>query len=102
MHKSINSINSFKSINFHTITISYFVDYDVQPLVKEIPSYIKDSSDFVNKINNFKVAGNSFLGNMDVKPLHTNIPNNKGIAAVIKEKQQLHKENCSHKKRQHS
>ena len=99
MHKSINSINSFKSINFHTITISYFVDYDVQPLVKEIPSYIKDSSDFVNKINNFKVPGNSFLGNMDVKPLHTNIPNNKGIAAVIKEKQQLHKENCSHKKR---
>ena len=45
------------------------------------------------------MAGNSFLGNMDVKPLHTNIPNNKGIAAVIKEKQQLHKENCSHKKR---
>ena len=46
------------SINCHTSEISRFVDHHLQPLVKEIPSYIKDTNDFVNKINNFKVPEN--------------------------------------------
>ena len=31
---------------------------DPQHLVKEIPSYIKDANDFVNKINTLKVSEN--------------------------------------------
>ena len=42
----------------------------------------KDTNDFVNKINNFKVQENSFLVTMDVKALYTHIPNNEGIAAA--------------------
>ena len=70
------------SINCHISEISRFVDHYPQPLVKEIRSYIKDTNDFVNKINIFKVPENSFLVSMDVKALYTNIPNNEGIAAV--------------------
>ena len=70
------------SINCHTSDTSRFVYYHLQPLVREIPSYIKDTNDFVNKINNFNVLENLFLVTMDVKALYTNIPNNDGIAAV--------------------
>ena len=68
------------SINFHTSEISRFVDHHLQPLAKQIPSYIKNTNDFVNKTN--KVPENSFLVTMDVKALHTNTPNNEGVAAV--------------------
>ena len=33
-----------------TERISAFVDFFLKPLVKEIPSYIKDTTDFINKI----------------------------------------------------
>ena len=42
----------------------------------------KDTNEFVNKINNFKVPENSFLVTMDVKALYRNIPNNESIAPV--------------------
>ena len=64
------------SIICHTSEISRFVDYHSQALVKEIPSHIKDTIDFVNKINYCKVGGYPFLVSMDVKALHTNIPSN--------------------------
>ena len=70
------------SINCQTSEISRFFDHRLQPLVREIPSCIKDTNDFVNKINNFKVPENSFLVTIDVKALYANIPNNEGIAAV--------------------
>ena len=41
------------AVKCRTSEISCFVDHQLQPLVKEIPSYIKDTNDFVNKINNF-------------------------------------------------
>ena len=66
------------SIDCHTSEISRFVNHYLQPLVKEIPSYIKDINDFVSKINNVKVT-------MNVKALYTN------------KARQLHKENCRHK-----
>ena len=72
------------SINCHTSEISRFVDHHLQPLVREIPSYIKDTNDFINKIDNFAVPPNSFLVTMDVKSLYTSIPNNEGIASVKK------------------
>ena len=46
--------------------------------------YIKDTNDFINKIDNFAVPSNSFLVIMDVKLIYTSIPNNGGIASVKK------------------
>ena len=71
------------SINCHTANISKYVDYHLQPIVKQIPSYVKDTKDFINKINAVKsVPKNSYLVTMDVRPLYTNIPNAEGISAV--------------------
>ena len=71
------------SINCHTTNISKYVDYHLQPIVKQIPSYVKDTNDFINKINAVKsVPKNSYLVTMDVRALYTNIPNAEGISAV--------------------
>ena len=72
------------SINRHTSEISCFFDHHLQPLVREIPSYIKDTNDFINKIDKFAVPPNRFLITMDVKSSCTSIPNNERIASVKK------------------
>ena len=62
---------------------SKYVDYHLQLIVKQIPSYVKDTNDFINKINAAKsVPKNSYLVTMDVRSLYTNVPNSEGISAV--------------------
>ena len=71
------------SINCHTANISKYVDYHLQPIVKQIPSYVKDTNDFINKINAVKsVSKNSCLVTMDVRLLNTNRPNAERISDV--------------------
>ena len=42
---------AISSVNCHTSDISKYVDYHLQPIVQQIPSYIQDTSDFWRKIN---------------------------------------------------
>ena len=71
------------SINCHTANISKYVDCHLQIIMKQIPSYVKDTNNFINKINTVKsVPKNSYLATMDVRSLYTNIPNVEGISAV--------------------
>ena len=71
------------SINCHTLNISDYVDYYLQPIVKEISSYVQDSTDFLRKINQIDfVPSNSYLVSLDVKSLYINIPNAEGIKHV--------------------
>ena len=72
------------SIECHTSEISRFVDHHLQPVVKQIPSHIKETNHFINKVNNFSVPVNSILVTMDVRSLYTSLPNNEGIAATKK------------------
>ena len=63
-------------MNFHTANISKYVDYHLQPIVKQMLSYVKDINDFINKINIVKsVPENSYLVIIDVRSIYTNIPN---------------------------
>ena len=62
--------------------ISHFVDYHLAPLVKDIPSYIKDTTDFLNKLQQIKhLPPDTLLVTLDVRSLYTNIPHNEGIEA---------------------
>ena len=71
------------SSNSHlTERMSHFVDYHLQPLVHELPSFVKDTKDFLNKrftIGN--LPANILLVTLDVSSLYTNIPHNEGINA---------------------
>ena len=70
-------------INSHTSRISKYVDHYLQPLAQQLPSYIKDTGNFLRKLRNVKgTKPESILVTLDVKSLYTNIPNEEGIAAV--------------------
>ena len=62
--------------------ISHFVDYHLAPLVRDIPSYIRDTTDFLNKLQLItNLPSETLLVTLDVKSLYTNIPHSEGIEA---------------------
>ena len=64
--------------------ISQFVDHFIQPLVRTLPSYLRDSSHLLNLIRDLHLQADSILATLDVTSLYTNIPNDEGINAVGK------------------
>ena len=67
-----------------TERISRFVDRLIQPIAQQQESYLKDSKDFINFIENKKLPKNTILASMDVTSLYTNIPQEEGITTVCK------------------
>ena len=71
------------SVNCYSAKISEYVDYHLQPVVREISSYIKNKNDFLCKIKPITgVPENSYFVTLDVKSLYTSIPNSTGIKPV--------------------
>ena len=65
--------------------VSAFVDRELQPLLANIPSYIKDTTDFLNKLSRFdNLPDNTILVTLDVTALYSSIPHNDGIGACKK------------------
>ena len=56
-----------------TERISCFVDRLIQPIAQQQESYLKDSKDFINFIENTKLPMNTILTSMDVTSLYTNM-----------------------------
>jgi hypothetical protein len=72
-----------------TDQISRFVDTYIKPLVPLIPSYVKDTPDFIRKLRNVEsIPTTAYLCTIDVKALYTNIPHLQGIQASISALQQ--------------
>ena len=76
-----------------TERISSFVDTLLQPISKIQKSYLKDTTDFINFIENTKVKKRTFLVSMDVTSLYTNIPQNEGLEIVCKAYENFYKDN---------
>ena len=71
------------SVNCHTTKLSKYVDHFIQPLAKKVKSYIRDTTDLINKIKHIKrIPRNAILVTMDVRSLYSNIKHNDGIAAL--------------------
>ena len=71
------------SVGCHTSEISRFVDFKIQPEVTKLNSYIQDTRDFINKLNEAPVLPKgTFLISLDVRSLYTSIPNDEGLQAV--------------------
>ena len=71
------------SIDCHTSRISEYVDHCLQPHVKHLKSFVKDTTHFLNLIEEMKpIPAGSYLVTMDVRSLYTNIPHEEGIKAV--------------------
>ena len=73
------------SINSHSSKISEFVDIHLKPIVGNIKSHVKDTTDFLKKIDEIQnLPKDAILVTMDVKSLFTNIPHRDGINAVAR------------------
>ena len=50
--------------------------------MQSLPSYVKDTTDFIQKLKSFKLAhANSYLITFDVSSLYTDIPHKDGLDA---------------------
>ena len=64
-----------------TENISKYCDFILNPFMQMLPSYVKDTTDFINKIKDIKLKDNSYLVTLDVSSLYTNIPHEEGMEA---------------------
>ena len=75
-----------------TECISEWVDDQLAPLVRELPSYLQDDNDFLRKIQSINdthmLPPDTILATWDVKSLYTSIPTEGGVSAC---KSQLEK-----------
>ena len=63
-----------------TERISSFIDFFLQPAVKDIRLYIKDTTHFLQTLNSLgNLPINCILATLDVASLYTNIPNIEGM-----------------------
>ena len=78
IHKQGNPGRPTVSSNSHpTERISQFVDYHLKPLVQTTQSFIKDTTHFLNKLEQLgQLPQNALLVTLDVSSLYTNIPHN--------------------------
>lgn len=57
--------------------VSQFIDYHLQPYVEILPSFIKDTMDFLLKHNQYKLK--NWLVTLHVSSLYTSIPLKEGL-----------------------
>jgi hypothetical protein len=85
IHKENNPVRPIVSANGHpTEKISEFIDFHFRPFVENLPSHIKDITDYLKKMGNLTIPENTTLVTRDVTSLYTNIPHDDGIAACRK------------------
>lgn len=64
--------------------MSNYVDSLISSIPASLPSYVRDTTDFVSGIIDLIIPQGSFLVTLDVASLYTNIPHVDGIAAVAR------------------
>ena len=72
-------ISDCSSESYH---VAEYIDSFLQPLAAKHDSYLKDTSDFLNKLKQVKVNETSLIVTMDVESMYTNIDHDSGLAAV--------------------
>ena len=71
------------SVACHSSIISKYVDYYLNPVTQKLNSYVRDTTDFINKLSKVKdLPQNIILILMDVRYIYTNIPTKEGLNAV--------------------
>lgn len=65
-----------------TEPLSQYVDSHIKDLVYELPSHLKDTTDFLNKLKDCHMDSTDFLCTMDVSSLYPSIPHKDGLEAM--------------------
>ena len=72
------------SVNSPTEKISMLLDIILQPFVLKTRTYIRDTGDFLSKVQGLELSPNDLMFSMDVMSFYTNIPHNNGIDYIKK------------------
>ena len=65
------------------VLVMVYVSNILNPLVFKLPSFIKDTTHFLDKLSSLdNLPNNSLLVSLDVSSLYTNIPHSEGIQAA--------------------
>ena len=79
IHKNPMKIRPIvSSCNSVTENISEFVDHWLQPEVRKLTSYLKDTTAFINLLEGTRLPANCILASIDVSSLYTNITHDEG------------------------
>ena len=70
------------STKYLTTPASRFIDCALSPFLPTLPSYLKDSSDFIRQLDGLQIVPGSYLVTADVSSLYTNIPTTDCIVAI--------------------
>ena len=63
--------------------LSQYVDHHIQPFVKNLPAYIRDSSDFLLKLDQITLdLSDMILATLDIESLYTKIPQQAAIDTI--------------------
>ena len=73
-----------KSVGSLTETLSAFVEEILRKYSKQVKSYVKDTTHFLQLTKELKVEENEYLCTVDVTALHTNIPHKEGIKRILR------------------
>ena len=66
-----------------TEPLSQYLDLHIKKLVFHLPSYLKDTTDFLNRLNSVQLTEeNVYLCTMDITALYTNVPHTEGLEAL--------------------
>ena len=72
----------FQSTEYLTTPVSHFVDSILTLCLPSLPSYLKDSTDFIRDVCNLSIVPGSYLVTADVSSLYTNIPTTDCITSI--------------------
>jgi hypothetical protein len=70
--------------NHPTEMLSQFVDLHINPMLKHIGSYIKDTKHFIDMCKDITLEQDDKIITLDISSLYTNIPHEEGIEAILK------------------
>ena len=77
IHKDYNNLPTIRPISSGSsgpsAALSEFVDTFLKPIAQKQPSYVKDTTGFINQTKSLKVEEHDYLVTMDVTSLYTNI-----------------------------
>ena len=88
IHKRLHNVPGRPVISnsgFFTENISTFLEYHLKPLSQKVKSFIKDTNDFLKKLNELRDFPDEFIFcTIDVVGLYPNIPHKEGLEAIRK------------------
>ncbi|XP_077123749.1 uncharacterized protein LOC143781120 [Ranitomeya variabilis] len=84
IHKNANNPSGrpiVSGIGSLTEGICRFIDFYLQQCVETLPSFIRDTTDILNRLNGIQLEDNMYLVTCDVESLYTSIGHDHGITA---------------------